>query len=95
MWRDVDVMAGAKGDVGARQAGGLPWVVGLLLPVQFGAAGDAVVFAGVDVVFAKGVAFPVLRQEDAAEVGVALEDDPHQVKCFAFVPVGARPEVGD
>ena len=46
-----------------------------LLPVEFDAAGDAVDFAGEDVVFAERVADPIVREQDAAGVGVAVEDN--------------------
>jgi hypothetical protein len=66
-----------------------------LLPVELDAAGDAVVLAGEDVVLAEGVSFPVVGEEDSAEVGVAVEGDPHEVVGLAFVPVGGGPEVDD
>lgn len=53
------------------------------------------IFAGEDVIFAKGEAYPVVREEDSAEVGVAVEENAEEVEGFAFLPVGCGPEVGD
>jgi len=78
-----------------RQLRGLLGVVWLLLPVKLDGGGDAVVLAGEDVVLAEGMADPVFGAEDAAEVGVVVEDDAEQVEGFAFVPIGGVPEVGD
>src|SRR5437870_3705788 len=50
--------------------------------------GDAVVLLGLDEVLAQRVARPVLRHEDAAQVGMALEDDTEEVEGLALLPVG-------
>src|SRR5262245_21503524 len=41
------------------------------------------------VVLSEGVAFPVVRKEDAAKIGMAVEDDPEHVVALALHPVGA------
>src|SRR5436309_9019131 len=55
---------------------------------------DAVVLLGLDEVLAQRVSRPVLRHEDAAEVGVALEDDAEEVEDLALLPVGVAPQAG-
>src|SRR5713226_6094116 len=54
---------------------------------------SAVAFHGI--ILAQRMAFPVLRHEDAPQVGVAFEPHAEQVKDFALVPVGSRPDRGD
>src|SRR5262245_19000309 len=50
---------------------------------------------GVDgVVLPERIALPVVREEDATEVGMALEDDPEHVVALALHPVGAAIERG-
>src|SRR5213593_3626667 len=46
------------------------------------------------VVLSERVAFPVVREEDASEVGMAFEDDPEHVVALALHPVGAAIERG-
>src|SRR5215467_2218794 len=46
------------------------------------------------VVLQERVAFPVVREEDAPKVGMAVEDDPEHVVAFALHPVGAAIERG-
>src|SRR6266852_5287391 len=46
------------------------------------------------VVLPQGVALPLVRHEDARQVGMALEDDAEQVVGLAFVPVGPGPDAG-
>src|SRR3982751_2568844 len=70
-------------------------IIRLLLPVELDARGDAVVLAGEDVILPQGEALPVVGAEDAAQVGVAVEDDAEQVVRLALVPVGGRPEADD
>src|SRR5262249_44773279 len=47
------------------------------------------------VVLAQGMALPVVLHEDAAEVGVTLDRDAHQVPRLALVPVRGRPHRDD
>jgi len=54
-----------------------------------------VVLREVDVVFAQRVADEVVLEQDAAQVGMAAEDDPDHVPRLALVPVGRRPDAGD
>src|SRR5215831_8170050 len=50
---------------------------------------------GVDgVVFPERIAFPLVREEDAPKVGMAVEDDPEHVVALALHPVGAAVERG-
>src|SRR3989442_15810361 len=56
---------------------------------------DAVVLLGLDEVLAQRMPRPVLRHEDAAEVGVALEDDAEEVEALALLPVGVAPQPGN
>src|SRR5207248_10103321 len=45
------------------------------------------------VVLAEGVAFPVLGEEDAPRIGVAVEGHAEHVVALALHPVGAAPQV--
>src|SRR2546428_5032031 len=56
---------------------------------------DTVVLLGLDEVLAQRMPRPVLRHEDAAEVGVALEDDAEEVEDLALLPVGVAPQAGE
>jgi hypothetical protein len=47
------------------------------------------------IVLAQRVTLPVLGHEDANEVGMAVEVDPHHVPRFALEPVGGRPDGED
>src|SRR5205807_6386441 len=47
------------------------------------------------VVLAQRVALPFVGHEDAAQVGVALEDDAEHVIGLPLEPVGPRPDAGD
>src|SRR5215813_14756431 len=53
---------------------------------------DAVVLLGLDEVLAQRVAGPVLRHEDAAQVGVVREDHAQQVEHLALRPVSVAPD---
>jgi len=44
---------------------------------------------------AQRVAFPIVRQHDAAQVGVVQEVNAEQVENFTFVPVGPTPHESD
>src|SRR6516162_6688361 len=46
------------------------------------------------VVLPERVAFPVVREEDAAKVGMTVEDDPEHVVALALHPAGAPVERG-
>ena len=50
-------------------------IIRLLLPIQLDAVGNAVIFAGEDVVFAQWIADPIVGAENAPQVRVAIEDD--------------------
>src|SRR5258705_5904831 len=54
---------------------------------------DAVVLLGLDEVLAERMARPVLRHEDAAEVGMAREGDAEEIEHLALLPVGVAPDV--
>src|SRR5437667_11499912 len=56
---------------------------------------DAVVLLGLDEVLAQRMPRPVLRHEDAAEVGVALEGHTEEVEDLALLPVGVAPQAGE
>src|SRR3990172_12151657 len=56
---------------------------------------DPVVAALLLVVLAEREALPVVRQEDAAQVGMAGEDDPQEVVALALHPVGSLPDALD
>src|SRR5689334_3895076 len=56
---------------------------------------DAVVLLRLDEVLAQRVPRPVLRHEDATEVGMAGEGDPEQVEDLPLLPVGRAPHRGD
>src|SRR6266849_2455670 len=49
-------------------------------------------FAEGDVVLAQRKAFPRLRHQDPAQVGMAVELDPEQVPGLALEPVGGPPD---
>ena len=53
---------------------------------------DAVVLLRLDEVLAQRVADPVLRHQDAAQIGVPGEDDAEQVEDLALQPVGRAPQ---
>src|SRR2546428_2767123 len=55
---------------------------------------DAVVLLGLDEVLAQRMPRPVLRHEDAAEVGGALEDDAEEVADLALLPGGVAAPAG-
>src|SRR5579863_5068094 len=44
------------------------------------------------IVLAEGVAFPIVRQEHAFQIGVAFKANAHQVKYRAFMPVRGGPD---
>src|SRR5438046_10453584 len=56
---------------------------------------DAVVLLGRDAVLAQRMPRPVLRHEDAAEIGVALAADAREVEDLALLPVGVAPQAGN
>ena len=41
------------------------------------------------------MAFPIVRHQDAEQVGMIAEADAEQIEDFALVPVGAAPDAGD
>src|ERR1035438_1281210 len=47
------------------------------------------------VILAQRMPFPIVRQHDAAQVGMVEEADAKEVEHFALVPVGAAPDSGD
>src|ERR1019366_2495696 len=47
------------------------------------------------IIFTERVAFPVIRQEHAPQVGVPLKTYAKQVENLPFVPVGRRPDGHD
>src|SRR5258708_36780495 len=47
------------------------------------------------IILAQRVAFPVVLEQDANEVRVAVESDAHEVELLALVPVGGRPDGDD
>src|SRR5258706_8746092 len=57
--------------------------------------GDAVVLVLLAVVFAQRVPLPVVRQEQAPEVGVPLEKNAEKVVALALLPIGNRPHVDE
>src|SRR5689334_8963150 len=42
------------------------------------------------IVFAQGIAFPLLGQQDAPHIGMPREFDPKHIEHFAFQPVGGK-----
>src|SRR4026208_1363142 len=38
-------------------------------------------------IFPQRVSLPVVRQQDASQIGMAVEDDAKQIKRLAFVPI--------
>src|SRR5262245_2785293 len=38
---------------------------------------------------------PVLRQKNAAQIGMAVEDDANEIKCFTFMPICCAPNTRD
>src|SRR4029079_16403183 len=70
-------------------------IVGLVLPIKFDAAGDAVIFARENVVFAERKTFPVISAQNAPQIRVARKTDYKKVVRFALMPIGGGPEVND
>src|SRR4051812_30335262 len=64
-------------------------IIGLLLPIQLDRSGDAVVFARENIILAEGKTFPVIRAQNPPQIGMAIEDNPQQVKRFPLVPIGS------
>src|SRR5947209_8687534 len=58
-------------------------------------AANAVVFQREFIILAQRVSDPILREQDAAQVRVAVEPDAGQVVHFALMPVGGPPERRD
>src|SRR5437899_8791781 len=56
---------------------------------------DAVVLLGLDEVLAQGVSRPVLRHEDAAEIGMPLEGHTQEVEDLTLLPLGVAPDARD
>src|SRR5262245_14886997 len=54
---------------------------------------NAVVLLGLDEVLAERMARPVLRHEDAPEIGVAFEAHAEEIVGLALLPVGVAPDV--
>src|SRR5436190_7328493 len=69
-------------------------IVRFVLPVEFDAAGNPVIFARENVIFAEREAFPVVGAENAPQVGMAWEIDSQQVIGLALVPIRGGPEIG-
>jgi hypothetical protein len=44
------------------------------------------------VFFAKWMAHPAVRHQDAFEMGMTVETDPEHVPHFALIPIGRRPD---
>src|ERR671930_1577341 len=57
--------------------------------------GEAYGLAADRVVLAQRVPLPVVVHQDARQVRVALDPDPHEVPGLTLVPVGGRPDVDD
>src|SRR4051812_21764602 len=55
---------------------------------------DAVVHLRLDEVLAERMSRPVLRHEEPAQVGMALEDDAEQVVHLSLLPLGVVPHAG-
>ncbi len=68
-------------------------IVRLLLPIEFHAGGNAVIFAGEHVVFPQGVALPIVGAKNSPQVGMAFKNDPIHVERFPLIPVGGGPQV--
>src|SRR5512143_2506444 len=47
------------------------------------------------VVFAQGMATPVVRQQNASQVGMAGELDAEHIEDLPFEPVSGHPDAGD
>src|SRR5882762_10596960 len=56
---------------------------------------DAVVLLGLDEVLAQRVSRPVLRHEDAAEIGMPLEGHAQEVEDLPLLPLGVAPDARD
>ena len=70
-----------------------------LLALSFYAYGAIYPIAGglispLGVFLAQGMALPVLGEQNALQIGVALELDAHEVVGLPFVPVGGGPHLG-
>ena len=57
--------------------------------------GLVLVVVGIDVVAAHGVVDEAVPHKDAAEVGMAVEDDAVEVEDLAFLELGAAPDGGE
>ena len=53
------------------------------------------VVVGIDVVAAHGVVDELVPHEDAAEVGMAVEDDAEEIEDLALLELGAAPDGGE
>src|SRR5947199_10649585 len=65
------------------------------LQEAFARGRDAVVLLGLDEVLAQRVARPVLRHEDAAEIGMPLEGHAQEIEDLALLPLGVAPDARD
>src|SRR5579872_293264 len=43
------------------------------------------------IILAEGIAFPIFREQHAPEIRMAVKVNAEEVKDFAFVPIGGRP----
>src|SRR5712691_3369237 len=46
-------------------------------------------------IFSERVALPIIRQEDATQIGMSVENHTKQIVCFALVPVRRPPHARD
>src|SRR5262245_18283815 len=67
----------------------------LRLQQAFPRGGNAVIRLGLDEVLAQRMSRPVLRHEDAAEIGMAAELDTEEIEGLALLPVGMAPDTRD